>query len=84
MINFARSLDIGMAEYIGLVQLWKECNSCAGFCCALGDRFFDKGINEIDWFYFPDVRKAAPAATSNRVLHSNSILFRFAKQVWHG
>lgn len=43
MINFGLpSLDIGMAECIGLVELWKQCSSCAGFCCALGINFLMK------------------------------------------
>ena len=69
MINFGLpSLDIGMAEYIGPVGLWKQCSSCAGFCCALGDQIFDKGIDEIEGSICPMLRKEAPEATSNRVL----------------
>ena len=70
-----------MSEYMQLAELWKACSSCAGMCCALGKRFFEEGIEEVDTTICPILKEKAPVATSNRVLQANSTLFWFAQQV---
>ena len=84
MIHFsAPAINMKMAEYMHLAELWKACSSCAGMCCAMGKRFFEEGIFEVDNTICPLLEEKAPApiSTSNRLLQANSTLFWFAQQV---
>ena len=82
MIEFtlpARALNL--AEYLAIVDLWDDCSSCVGFCVALGNRFFEKGIEEVDKDILPAMRSAVGDKVTPRVLPSYSILYWFAKEV---
>jgi len=70
-----------LKAYMNLAELWNACSSCAGFCCALGNIFFEKGIQEIDTTISSTLQEWTPVSSTNRELQANAILFWFAKQV---
>jgi len=82
MIYFSPpSINVKMVDYMNLAELWNACSSCAGFCCALGNIFFEKGIQEIDTTISSTLQEWTPVSSTNRELQANAILFWFAKQV---
>ena len=55
MIPFSSpAVNMKMVDYMHLAELWKKCSSCVGFCCGLGKKFFDEGIDEVDNVITPE------------------------------
>jgi len=81
MIQFAGpSLSFTLSDYMEIVELWESCSSCAGFCVSLGQKFFSKGIEEIDSAIMPMLATKSEEIIS-RVIPSYAILFWYCKEV---
>lgn len=82
MIEFQQPpLQMGVSTFIDLAESWKACSSCVGFCIALGAKFFDTGIKDVDNILTPYISSRAPDGISPRVFPGYAILFWFAKEV---
>ena len=83
MIEFTSPpISTTISQYMRLVQLWKACSTCVGFCIGLGDAFFsDGGVNHVDNTILPTIISHAAEGISPRVLPSYAILLWFAQQV---
>ena len=81
MIPFSGpAVNMKMAEYMKLAELWTVCSSCAGFCCGLGKEFFAEGIKEVDDVITPKLEVKA-ANINHRTIQANGNLFWFAEKV---
>ena len=58
-------------------QMLSKCSCCAGLCIALGKRFFDSGIDDIDGKLLPLLKGKANANVHPRVLPSYGMLLWF-------
>ncbi len=66
-----------------IVQLWKNCSSCVGFCVSLGKTFLETGVREIDEVILPHLAALANDLVVPRVLPSYAILYWFSLEVSH-
>ena len=82
MVEFTEPpLQMTIAEYMGLVELWTACSSCAGLCISLGKKFFHQGVEEVDQMILPEFLSDVTGSISPRVVPSYSVLYWFAHQV---
>ena len=82
MIEFSSPpISLTLAGYMELGQMWEECSPCAGFCVALGERFFSSGYKEVDLKVLPRLKAKAPDGVTPRVLLAYSMLYWFSLEV---
>ena len=68
MVEFTEPpLQMTIAEYMGLVELWTACSSCAGLCISLGKKFFHQGVEEVDQMILPEFLSDVAGSISPRV-----------------
>ena len=82
MVEFQNPpIGMSISQYMELVRLWKACSSCVGFCIALGKKFFDTGVKEVDETILPAFSASTGSGISPRVIPAYAILYWFAVQV---
>lgn len=82
MIEFSSpSIGLNLSAYAELAELWEACSPCAGFCVALGEKFFSSGYREVDTNILPALEAKASSGVLPRVLPSYSILYWFSLEV---
>ena len=74
-------LSLTLTQHMHLVELWKKCSSCIGHCIELGERFFKKGVSEVDDIIIPKLNSRAQQGISPRVIVSYAKLLWFAQEV---
>ena len=83
MIEFQEPpVQMGLSTFMDLGELWRACSACVGFCIALGAKFFDSGVKDVDDVILPDISSRAADGISPRVFPGYAILFWFAKKVF--
>ena len=50
-----------------------------GLCIALGEKFFNSGVKDVDDIILPDISSRAAAGISSRVFPGYATLFRFVR-----
>ena len=50
-----------------LVEVWKACSSCGGVCIALGAKFFNSGVKDVDVIIVPVISSRAAGGINPRV-----------------
>ncbi len=81
MIKFSQPpLSLTLSQYMEVVQLWKVCAKCVGFCVSLGKKFLSEGVKEVDKNIIPALSKSVDNI-SPRVIPSYAILYWFTMQV---
>ena len=82
MIEFQEPpLQMDLSTFMDLAEVWKACSSCVGFCIALGAKFFNSVVKDVDDVILPDISSRAAGGISPRVFPGYAILFWFAKEV---
>ena len=68
MIEFQEPpLQMGLSTFMDLVKFWKACSSCMGLCIALGEKFFNSDVKDVDDIILPNISSRAAAGISPRV-----------------
>ena len=84
MIEFpGPSLDISMSNYAKLPQLIENSSSAVGYLIALGKKFIEVGIGEMDNVIIPKLRSMlSDDVVIPRVLPSYGIMIWFSLEVY--
>lgn len=72
---------MSMNNYLKITSVLKSVSSAVGFCIALGKKFFESGVHEIDNDIMPFFKSKADATIHPRVLPSYGMLLWFSLQV---
>ena len=70
-----------MTDYVHVTDLIKRCASAIGSIIALGKKFIDRGIGELDSYILPKLRSMLTSSVVPRVLPSYAILMWFTLEV---